>query len=373
MASPRPTTPVRRPPLRILDVRGSAEARGVAHGRAYAEEIRRYTEERVALVESGLWSGGPIERDHVLELAAQTLPAHERHSGELYAELCGIATGAGITPAEAVVVGGFTDFVDTVRAVVGGPHPPEVLEDDCTAVIVPDHRADGGAGYYAQTWDMHDAATDHVLLLRITPDDGPPAVVFTTTGCLGQIGMNAEGVCVGINNLTADDGQPGVTWPSVVREVLTTSSAKDGAAAIERAELAGAHNFLVFDGDGEGYNIEAMPTVRPVTELTDEALTHTNHTLDAAAGAVEGERPPDLHQGSIRRLDTARRFLDRDGITAEDLMELTREPGSICQVPSAPYFVETSGATVMRPRTLDFWAAWGPPSHNDFHPVPFPD
>ncbi len=344
----------------------------MTHGRAYADEIRHYADERIALVESGLWSGGPLDRADVLDLAASTLPAHERHSAELHAELCGIATGAGLTPAEAVVVGGFTDFVDTVRAAVGGAHPPTVLEDDCTAVIVPDQRADGGAGFYAQTWDMHDTATDHVLLLRLVPDDGPPALVFTTTGCLGQIGMNAEGVCVGINNLTTTDGRPGVTWPSVVREVLTTSSAKDGLVAIERADLAGAHNFCVFDREGEGYNIEAMPSVRPVTELADEALTHTNHTLDGDAGLVEGERPPELQAGSVRRLDTARGLVDRDGITAEDLMELTREAGSICQVPREPYFVETSGATVMRPKTLDFWATWGPPSHNGFQHVPFP-
>ncbi len=366
------TSPARRPSLRILDVSGSPEARGMTHGRAYATEIRHYTEERLGLVESGLWSGGPLSRADVLDLAASTLPAHERHSADLYAEFCGIAAGAGITPAEAVVVGGFTDFVDTVRAAVGGAHPPEALEDDCTAVVVPDHRADGGAGFYAQTWDMHDTATDHVLLLRVTPEEGPPALVFTTTGCLGQIGMNAEGVCVGINNLTANDGRPGVTWPSVVRDVLTTSSAKDGLVAIEQADLAGAHNFLVFDRNGEGYNIEAMPSVRPVTELADEALTHTNHTLDPSAGRVEGERPADLQQGSVRRLDTARELLDRDGITAEDLMELTREADAICQVPSAPYFVETSGATVMRPKTLDFWATWGPPSHNDFQHIPFP-
>ena len=363
---------MQRPPIRLLDVAGSAEARGVAHGRAYAEEIRHYTGERVGLVASGLWSGGPLGRADVLELATEMLPAHEAHSAELHAELLGIATGAGITAAEAVVVGGFTDFVDTVRAVVGGALPGEVVEDDCTAVVVPDHRADGGAGFYAQTWDIHDTATDHVLLLRVRPDDGPAALVFTTTGCLGQIGMNEAGVCVGINNLTGNDGRIGVTWPSVVREVLTTSSAKDGLVAIEQAELAGAHNFMVFDRNGEGYNIEAMPSVRPVTELASEALTHTNHTVEPAAGRVEGERPEALNQSSIRRLEIARQLLDREGVTAEDLMQLCREPEAICQVPVEPYRVETSGAAVMRPKTLDFWAAWGPPSHNEFQHVPFP-
>lgn len=344
---------------------------GVTHGRAYAEEIQQYTSERVSLVASGLWSGGPIPEGEVLEIAESMLPAHQQHSPELYAELLGIATGAGLTPSQAVVVGGFTDFVDTVRAVKGGPHPQTVMEDDCTAVVVPDHRADG-AGFYAQTWDMHNAATPHVLLLRTKPNDGPASLVFTTTGCLGQIGMNDAGVCVGINNLTANDGKLGVTWPSVVREVLTKTNAKDGLAAIEQADLAGGHNFMVFDREGIGYNIEAMPSARPVTELESAALAHTNHTLEAEASNVEGERAPDMNQSSINRLATAERMLDRDGVTPEDLMELTREPDYICQVPSEPYFVETSGAAVMRPKTGEFWAAWGPPSHNDFQKIPFP-
>lgn len=165
----------RRPPIRILDVAGSPEAIGHAHGSAFADEIRVYTDDRVALVASGLWSGGPIDRADVLDIASSMLPAHEAFDAGLYAEMVSLAAAAGITPAEAVVVGGFTDFVDTVRAVVGGSAPVSVIEDDCTATIVPDGRADG-AGFLAQTWDMHDTATDHVLLLRVQPDDGPNAV-----------------------------------------------------------------------------------------------------------------------------------------------------------------------------------------------------
>ena len=40
--------------------------------KAFADEIRHYTEERIDLVCSGLWSGGPLERTEVLDLAAQT-------------------------------------------------------------------------------------------------------------------------------------------------------------------------------------------------------------------------------------------------------------------------------------------------------------
>ena len=111
-----------------------------------------------------------------------------------------------------------------VRAELGGVHPATVVEDDCTAFIVPDHRA-GGAGFYGQTWDMHDTATEHVVLLRVAPTEGPSALVFTTVGALGQIGMNELGVCLGINNLTATDGVAGVTWPQVVRSALLESLA----------------------------------------------------------------------------------------------------------------------------------------------------
>jgi len=361
---------VKRPPIRVLDISGSPEAMGHVHGSAHADEIRAYTDERVELVMSGLWSGGPIGRGEVLELAEACLPAHQAHHGRLYAEMLAMADGAGITPAEAVVVGGFTDFVDTVRATLGGPHPDAVIEDDCTAFIVPDHRADG-AGLFGQTWDMHDSATDFVVLLRTRADDTPAALVFTTTGCLGQLGMNELGVCVGINNLVAIDGQIGVTWPMVVRDALERETAAEARDVIIGARLAGAHNYLVFDAGGDGYNIEAMPSIRPVTALGDDALVHTNHTTTPETDAVQGPRAEDLQTSSKRRMAVAAERLDRSGIGPDDLIELTSDPTAVCQVAREPYNVESSGAAVMRPRTGEFWAVWGLPKMNEFHAIGF--
>ena len=341
---------------------------GYVHGATYAAEIRAYTKERVELVMSGLWTGGPLARGAVLDLAESCLGAHERQSASLYEEMAAMADGAGITLAEAVVVGGFTDFVDTVRAELGGDHPHRVVEDNCTAFIVPDHRATG-AGLFGQTWDMHESATDHVILLRTGPDDGPRALVFTTTGCLGQIGMNELGVCVGINNLTAVDGGAGVTWPTVVRQALLSESAEAARDVILSAELAGGHNYMVFDAEGNGFNIEAMPTVRPVTPLRSEALVHTNHTTTDATDAVQGERPTEHQENSHRRLVTAMDHLDRHDLTVEDLMGLTQR--QVCQVAEPPYHVETSGATVMRPKAREFWAIWGLPSMNDYVKIEF--
>lgn len=362
---------MKRPPLRVLDLSGDPEKRGTIHGSTYAENIRAYLDERMKLVMCGLWSGSPIEAGAVLELAESMLPAHELHNPDLFTEMTAMAQAAGISPAEAIVVGGFTDFVDTVRAMVGGPHPATVIEDDCTAFIVPNERAAEGKGFFAQTWDMHDTATEHVVLLRISPEDGPSALVFTTAGALGQLGMNEVGVCVGINNLTATDGVVGVTWPQVVRAALLCESAAEARDHILGANLAGGHSFSVFDSSGEGWNIEAMPSVRPVTALGADALVHTNHTLDANAHAVQGVRTGALQDSSINRLSIAEAFLDREELDVEDLIELTRAP-TVCQIAEPPYNVESSGAAVMRPATKEFWAVWGLPSQNDYEKVSFP-
>lgn len=355
----------RRGPIRIVDLGGSPEAIGHEHGRRFAGEIRDYLDDRLHIVESGAWSGRGVTRDEAIALATACLVSHERYSPQLYAELVALADGAGITAAEAVIVGGFTDFVDLVRAVTGEPASVPPAEDDCTAFVVPASQT-GGAGLLGQTWDMHDTATEHVVLLRIRPDDGPAAAVFTTFGCVGQLGMNELGVCIGINNLSAANGRPGVTWPFVVRAVLASASADEAAGRVADADLAGGHSYLALDAGGSGWCIEALPDGSYTDMLHDAPLVHTNHTLYDSTTALQAPRSPALQAGSIHRLETAARFLERDVVTADDLMALTRLPDAICLDAAPPLHLETSGAAVMDPANRRLWAVWGKPTENDY-------
>ena len=346
---------------------GDAGHRGSVHGAAFYNEIRRYTDERVKLSANGSWSGRPATVDDVVALADRMLPSHRSFDSDLFEEMEAMAMAAGISAAAAVVVGGFTDFVDVLRA---GGLTGLAEEDDCTAVIVPDDLA-GGAGFLAQTWDMHDSATEHVTLIRVMPDSGPAALVFTTVGCLGQIGMNEAGIAIGINNLTASNGRVGVTWPFVVRKALAQTSIEDALLVVLETELAGGHNYLLFDANGTGYNIEAMPGYRAVTRLDREPLVHTNHCLDPEAQQLEAPRPEDLMRSSVDRLATAsdllaKRVASGEALTIENMIELTREPEVICRRSTPPHHNESAGAAVMRPGTGDFWACWGIPADNDF-------
>ena len=100
--------------IRVLKASGTSYEIGFEHGRSYRADIRRYTEERIRLVCQGAWSGGPLPRAEVLAIAEACLPDHEAYAPELFQELQGLSAATDLSLAELIIVGGFTDFVDTV-------------------------------------------------------------------------------------------------------------------------------------------------------------------------------------------------------------------------------------------------------------------
>jgi isopenicillin-N N-acyltransferase-like protein len=347
--------------IRRIVLEGSPEEMGHLHGETYRDEIREYAEERVALSSGGSWSGRPAQRQEVIDLANAMLPAHRSYSEDLCLEMESMARASGLSVAEAIIVGGFTDFVDAVRSTGAGV--PD--EDDCTAVMVPDAMADG-QGYLAQTWDMHASATPHVTLLDVRPSGAPRSFVFSTVGCLGQIGINEAGIAIGINNLAAESGVCGVTWPFVIRRALAQTDLESALRCITEAPLTGAHHYLVMDAEGRGFDVEAMPQGCAVRELGAAPLVHTNHCLDARTRQYEAEKPSALMASSQARLERATELLDCSRVELSDLMDLTRDSRAICQVSKPPYHIESSGAAIMRPGTREMWAVWGLPNENEY-------
>jgi isopenicillin-N N-acyltransferase-like protein len=329
-------------PLRVLEIYGGPAEFGRAHGAECKLMIRDYLDDRLGLSGDATWSGRSARTDTVLRLAEATLPFHRDYSPELYDEMTALAEAAGLTPAEAVVVGGFTDLVDVVRSHDGWAP----IEDDCTALIDPVN------GVLAQTWDMHASAGEYVVMLKLDPVSGPAAVVQTTAGCLGQIGMNEAGIGIGINNLTSI-GKPGVTWPFVVRKVLQQTEIDSAIDAVSSADLAGGHNYLVIGPDGSGANIEAMPGTVRVTPVSDEPFVHTNHCLDEGTRLEEGERTAEHVAGSDTRLE-------RGSALAQDLDSFFADP-SIARRASSQHDVATCGAVVIRPGEKRLDSVWGIP------------
>lgn len=362
-------------PITVLDVAGTPSELGAAHGAFAPDTLRAFAAERVALAGSPEWSGAASERAQVLALAQACLEAHRAYSPSLTEELEALAEAAGIDVADALVVGGFTDFVDTVYGAVAAsrgdartaPAPP--WADQCTAFLVPAARSADGAALLGQTWDMHAGAERHVIVMRGVPHDAPAFATFTTVGCLGMIGMNEHGLAVGINNLSGADGRVGVTWPFVVREALKQRDLDAALRCVVDAPLAGAHNYLVLDASGRGANVEATATYAHVTPLERDSVVHTNHCLVDATVRRQRERDPVAQASSQARLERAGALLDRRDLTPEDLQRVTADTEALCYRGGPPRYLATCGAVVMRPATRDLWAVAGLPSEAPFEHV----
>ena len=355
--------------IRVLELAGEPYEMGRKHGVRFHDEIHMFTEDRVQLSQDPNWTGRNLSRESVLALAEACVAEHQAYAPDLMDELQGMADATGLSLAELVINNGFTDFIDVIYNVGDITVPavaPAMASDNCTAFLVPNERSATGNGYFGQTWDMHASATPYVILIRGKPDQGPEFLSFSITGCVGMIGMNSEGIAVGINNLMSADGQIGVTWPFVVRKVLQQDNIGDALECVTEAKLAGAHNYMLMDGDGAGYEVEAMSTSHHVRELDEETIAHTNHCLIQDNLRVSRERTPTSTESSRRRLERARELLANEALDIDDLMALTRDDVAICARPQPPMEVESCGAAIMRPATGDFWSVWGLPDENEY-------
>jgi len=355
--------------IRVVKLAGSPYDMGYAHGERFQDEIRRFTEERVRLCGSIEWTGRQLPRHAVIALAEACAAEHQAYAPDLMAEMQGIADATGLTLAELVINNGFTDFIDTIYRLGDITQPaaaPPLVADNCTAFMVPRCRSATGAAFFGQTWDMHASATPYVILIHGQPDDAPAFLTFTVTGCVGMIGMNSAGITVGVNNLMATDGQIGVTWPFVVRKILQQRDLDAALECLTGARLAGAHNYMLMDSQGRGFEVEAMSSTHHVHELAGETISHTNHCLIQKNLDVARERPPDSQNSSENRLRRANELLAKDAISIDDLMALTRDEVAICTRPQPPTQVESCGAAIMCPASGDFWSVWGIPADNDY-------
>ena len=278
-------------------------ARGEAHGELWRPQIQALCEIRGALA---LAKGSFRDRGELAAIAGLHLPLLAEFSPPLYAELLGIARGAGVTPEQAVILNHYTDLRDVPRSVLDVPvlqDMPKAPGDDpggCTAIYVP---GDGGGPVLGQTWDMHGTARPYVRLMRLRPRGGDQELLcFTLTGCLGMTGLSADGVGVTINNLSSTDGQVGVVWPALVRAMLASGSAMAARRLLEATRLSSGHHYMMADGR-EFFGVETSGRQKVVTQVSARAAhLHTNHCFDPVLRKVE--RVPRVST-TYRRFDLA--------------------------------------------------------------------
>jgi isopenicillin-N N-acyltransferase-like protein len=348
----------------VLPVHASPREWGRIHGEAFSGEIQSLSEIRTYLT---MRLGKFPDTDTVLRVAAAHLPVLERYDRDLYEELCGIAEGAGVSPAQIVVLNHYTDLrdLDPATALAGAQQPGDEA-GGCTVLWA---KAPSGT-ILAQTWDMHATAIPYVMMLYVPERAGRPASwLFTLTGCLGMTGLNRHGLGVAINNLYSTDARIGVIWPALVRRSLYERSAASARDLVLRGPHGSGRHYVVADAS-TGWGIEVSATrsevlvdVR-VVPADPPTYVHTNHCLSAVVGAYSRVPPTSTTYERYQSLTTS--IAERPVVDVPDIWRRLGSqddyPRSVCtnmSTPENPHGTATCGAIAMELVERRAWAQGG--------------
>jgi isopenicillin-N N-acyltransferase-like protein len=333
----------------------TARARGLAHGESFRREIREIAEIRLALaVEQGRLRSEAA----VLSAARAHLPVLDAFDRALSEELLGIAEGADLDPARAVVLNHYTDLKDLGPDSIPG-------DEDCSAVIA--KTPEGVA--LGQTWDMHGSAAPYVCMLHVPAGEGrPEAWLLSITGCLGMAGLNAAGVGVTINNLKSNDARVGVVWSALVRRMLAEREAEAAKHVLMTAPMSSGHHYLVASAE-RAYGVETSGAIKHVAfeaawAERDASYVHTNHCLTEEVGAVSTVSPTSTTRERYSYLTKSVAAKPLEG--AMDLFARLGShkgyPRSVCAhlaTESSPHAMLTCAGIVMDLSARRVWAAPG--------------
>jgi len=345
--------------MRILSFAGAPAAIGEAFGEQCRAEIAELYAARLrnAIGQAKQHGGRDVGEPAVLEVARACLAPTRDHHPDGFAELEGIARGAGLSIEQIVAMNGLTD----IRDVLAWAGELEAF-GGCTAFVVAGDFTANGKLVCGQTWDLATDNMPHVLTVHRRPSEGPETWSLTTVGCLSLIGLNDHGIACGTTNIRTTDARPGVTYLSLIHKALSATTLTEASAAITDAHRAGAHFYYLADGGGRGLGLECSPTRVERVEVKNGAYVHTNHCLSPELQAVEGNTPSDSSHARQDRLealiaadcdtadlDAAKRWLaDREN--GENAISRTDYAG-----------ISSNGAVVMEPESGTIHVGHGPP------------
>jgi isopenicillin-N N-acyltransferase like protein len=253
------TAPARIPFLRLT---GDPSELGRAHGAARAATLQAFLDD------------GLCRLNRILDkpLSMESLrPTIEAYDAEISAaapllsqEIGGLAEGAGITREQGVLL-------QIRREVLGYQKIPTM--GDCTTYARP-----GPNAVLAQTIDLNGDLDDQIAVIELERTGSPRRVLIVSFhGLLGYLGVNSDGLAIGLNLLLGGDWRPGIPPYLAIRHLLDSAADVHEALAVLRGlRLASSRSLTLCDGSTSAY-VEILGDELRVVEAPES--THTNHYL----------------------------------------------------------------------------------------------
>lgn len=317
--------------LPLVKVSGDPYGRGRQHGRACGDLIRRYPKVLLEVISlEGRWRGldgasAPAKPADLLTRAMTFLPPMEAFAPHLVEEIRGIADGAKVSFAEALLV--------NVRAEVMGAVAGEPL---CTAFAIGRKVTSDGTILSGQNLDQHPANRELMIVLHIEPDRGPAILMCTFAGLIGYPGINSSGVSFVQNALSTHDWRrDGMPHYLLKRALLEQQDVRGCTAAAAQARVCSSQNYVLTDRSGALCDLELTPNRFAVLGDKDGIVVHANHFCSAVL-AVEEALLQSLPDSALRQTRMEDLFSQRHGLIGLDRVKLALAdhegwPTSICR------------------------------------------
>jgi isopenicillin-N N-acyltransferase-like protein len=259
--------------FRHIRTKGQPFERGRQYGDQAGDLIGRFVDR---LVEGARRHRPDLTRDDVLRRTLAFEPLYEAFAPHLVEEIRGVAAGARVGFAEALLC--------NVRGEVNGLIAREdgkgaaADEGGCTAFAFGRSVTRGGDVLAGQNSDQGPDAIEVSVVLTVEPDDAPPLVIFTHAGEIGYHGLNGAGVAHFANAVP-----PAGPWRRAMphylmkRVLLEQARVDDCLALLRRARVASPANYVLADRSGRLLDVEMALDRVEVVEPRADMVIHANH------------------------------------------------------------------------------------------------
>lgn len=274
----------------IVHADGDARTIGRAHGAARAGSLRAFLSDSLARLNlimpepTSMQALAPVIRAHYAEIASATPLLAE--------EIEGLAEGAGITVEQATLL--------QIRREIMGYRAIPVM-GDCTTY------ARAADPVLAQTIDLNGDLDDQLCVLSVRRSGSARRVlVLSFGGLLGYLGLNSDGLAIGLTLVLGGIWRPGLPPYLAIRHLLDTSATVAQAMATLRTLPLASSRTIVLCDRRSCASVEILDGQLRVCEA-DETV-HTNHFLDHSLAQLD-ELNIFARNSSVRRLDACRSAL----------------------------------------------------------------
>lgn len=309
--------------LPLITVRGGPYERGVQHGSQCGDLIRRYQDVLLQTVSQeaslrALDTSRQLTRDDLLARAMTFLPQMEAFAPHLIEEVRGIADGAKVEFAEALLINVRAEVMG-VTSIGAGGMPVGAGIDACTAFGLGRTATYSRSIMSGQNLDQNPLNQDLQIVLKVEPDEGPAMLMCTFAGLVGYPGINEHGISFFQNALSTSFWmETGIPHYFLKRVLLEQTTLDDCLDVIANAPVCSSANYVLTD-EHEILNIELTPDDYAVGVAENDLVVHTNHFFCPTFARDDQLLPmmPDSTERAIRLTDRINRRLSI--ITLDDM------------------------------------------------------